>query len=407
MNLPPKPASILWSILCLALLSAAAWGCTPTPPAAPTSTPTASLPPPPTGTPTRTPLPTFTPTVTSTPTPTATPTPTPTPLFLVQEGTPLPSPLEIITTGNAERVSALASLSVSTVTDLAWTPDSSALVVAHLDGITLFDFSTRQLLRELYPIGEGVVSLTFSPNAVWLVVGSQYGSEHESYAGNLQLWRGPHWQPLGILHGQQRAITQVEFSPDNRFLGVNFTTPGFGDDSIDIWTTSNWAITRTLQTGQSLHFSFSPDGNYLASTPDLYAIQIWDVRTGRLLNRIHTSFTGSVSSLSFAPSGAALLTGHNDGALALWEPLTGELLWSAQAAGVIERVAFSPDGQLVASAESWTEPLVRLWETSTGTELRTLEGHENGLTALTFSPTGDLLVSGSYDGSVRVWGIRP
>lgn len=52
-------------------------------------------------------------------------------------------------------------------------------------------------------------------------------------------------------------------------------------------------------------------------------------------------------------------------------------------------VAFSPDGQLVASA-SW-DKTVRLWEAATGTCRSTLEGHSDYVRAVAFSTDGQYI----------------
>ncbi|KAH7309671.1 hypothetical protein B0I35DRAFT_85191 [Stachybotrys elegans] len=67
----------------------------------------------------------------------------------------------------------------------------------------------------------------------------------------------------------------------------------------------------------------------------------------------------------------------------------------------VTAVTFSPDGQIVASASwDWT---VRLWDTTTGICCQVLEGHRDRVTAVAFSPDGQIVASASWDWTVRLW----
>ncbi|MFM6322971.1 MAG: WD40 repeat domain-containing protein, partial [Microcystis panniformis] len=46
---------------------------------------------------------------------------------------------------------------------------------------------------------------------------------------------------------------------------------------------------------------------------------------------------------------------------------------------------------------------IKLWNGSTGQEIRTLKGHEGTVKSVNFSPDGKTLVSGSEDKTIKLW----
>jgi WD40 repeat protein len=83
---------------------------------------------------------------------------------------------------------------------------------------------------------------------------------------------------------------------------------------------------------------------------------------------------------------------------------------------------FSPDGKLFATggeecvapsnlparpgAKVYPSYLIRLWDMQTRRELRRIEAHQWLVESLDFSPDGKTLVSGSFDGTVKLWEVE-
>ena len=343
-------------LLCLgAILSGCAF---PTP--RPTITPAPTLTATPAATATRTPRPTATPTPTATRTLTPTPTATPTPLLLALDGTPLPTRLAPMTAENALNISGLGEWHQAAITGLAWISGGSQLAAAGEERIRIYDPYSRFLDSSIFA-GEGLAAFAMSPDGEWLLTGHRLGSEQSGYNGVLRIWRAPDWELYALNYEYDRAVSDLEFSPNGRAFAVSYSAPLAESNRVDIWSTLSWTVTKTLSTSPVLDLAFSPNGGLLAAAPDRSVARVYRFTDGHLLYATFTSFTGAINCLAFSPDGVLAASGHYDGEVRLWNASSGELVLAMQGKGPVESLAFSPGGRLLATGHGYGDSLVRVW----------------------------------------------
>jgi hypothetical protein len=138
-------------------------------------------------------------------------------------------------------------------------------------------------------------------------------------------------------------------------------------------------------------------------------VKLWDARTGQELLSLR-GHTGGVSSVAFSPDGQRLASAGWDpavtaGEVKLWDARTGQEVLSLRGhTGAVSSVAFSPDGQRLASASY--DKTVKLWDARTGQELLSLRGHTGGVTSVAFSPDGQKLFGWDVRGLVLAWDAK-
>ena len=113
----------------------------------------------------------------------------------------------------------------------------------------------------------------------------------------------------------------------------------------------------------------------------------------------------SIGSVAFSPDGQLLATGDASGEIRLWQVADGRQLMVCRGhSGWVRSVTFSPDGTTLASASS--DQTIRLWEVSSGDCLKELRQHSSWVRSVTFSPDGTTLASGSGDNTIKLWQVH-
>jgi WD40 repeat protein len=162
--------------------------------------------------------------------------------------------------------------------------------------------------------------------------------------------------------------------------------------------------------------SVDSTGNNIVIEGLTHAIRLWDTLAGTELHRLG-GHPDNVA-LAFSPDGRSLASAGGDNIIRLCEVLTGQERCRFENDGAVTAtLAFSPDGKILATAGwDWvrapfnaidkafrTTSTIRLWDVVTGKERGRLAGHSGVVMALAFSQDGQLLASGGSDTSVLLW----
>ena len=116
--------------------------------------------------------------------------------------------------------------------------------------------------------------------------------------------------------------------------------------------------------------------------------------------RVFSGHKAGVQAVAFSPDGQYLASGAMDLNVALWAVKTGKLkkvLVGHRSA--VTDLQFSPDGDYLASVDAKG---IEVWKVPGGKNYKSLNGHSHTLFSVRFSALGEYLTAGGY-GGVGVW----
>jgi WD40 repeat protein len=291
------------------------------------------------------------------------------------------------------------------VNALAFSPDGRELAVPGYREVRRMGLVPKTS-REALPVLAGAIDLVrgvaYSKDGTWIAgSGGIPGAP-----GEVLLWNGETGELTHRLKGHRDYVYQVEFN----HRATRLATCSY-DKTIRVWDVENGRPTQVFRehTDAVYAIAFSPDDKWIASGSGDRSIKIWDLQSAARLYTLSEP-TDAIQTVAFRPgTGSArtiLSAAGNDKSIRTWTltPQGGTLLRSVLAHNApILRIAYSPDGKLLASTAA--DRTVKIWNADTGAEVRTLERQRDWSQALAWSPDSAHLAVGRYDGTVAIYDV--
>jgi WD40 repeat protein len=305
---------------------------------------------------------------------------------------------------------------------LAFSADGRSLVSAGQDGLRRWDLpagteSGHVLIPsdERYgPRNYGTPCTGMSPDGRFVTCGERHGGPLRvvETAGGRDLFAVP---AGGRIDGPAAA-----FSADGGRVAVLGQAGRGNAAQVRILDVASGEVLRSFpaeagELGNCL--AVSPGGRLLASASlslnrgagDRGVLQVWDADTGKSLWRVEGA-GGRVGRLAFSPDGTVLAAPDGAGGVRLWEAAGGTPLREFRGPdnAFLTALAFSPDGRTLAAAcvdRQGAAPSVQVWELASGKVRCEFRGHRGALAALAYSPDGRTLATGGSDTTVLLWDL--
>jgi WD40 repeat protein len=236
-------------------------------------------------------------------------------------------------------------------------------------------------------------------------------------------WWGAYDPSLGgaaiwdILDGRLLTVRSWSNAPPQGTIMIeasaNFLALSVGGEGIEVLRLADGIRQARLDWPIQRHIilRFSPDGRWLAATGGTEETPVWSVENWELAASFPNDPTSLdllnpgplVQAIEFSPDGSRLAVGSFGGLVKVYEIPEGTHLASWQHRSPVVRLAFSADGDVVASASADS---VRIWDLQSQRPLGEWNMHESTIDDLIFTPDDRFLAVGTGAGHMYRWNFR-
>ncbi|MCR9200527.1 MAG: hypothetical protein NXI04_17970 [Planctomycetaceae bacterium] len=278
------------------------------------------------------------------------------------------------------------------VTSLAMHPDGSQLATAGQNELLIWNARDGRLQQRIGNVAELVSDLAFSADGKFLMAAASVPGVY----GEVKMFSLDDGSPARTLLRRNDAILAVSLSPSGKELAV---TTAAGEVSL---VSPDTMHTRRLPPHADwvTDVNWSPDGAALVTACRDGIVRVFETASLTLISR-NAAHTQPVYSAAFSRDGQQVVSVGSDQTARVFDAASGKVIRTIEGFDSdIFRVLVTSDNRvLTASADR----MARSHSLADGSMLQDFSGHRDWVYAMDFHDAQKLLVTGSYDGQVRLW----
>ena len=218
----------------------------------------------------------------------------------------------------------------------------------------------------------------------------------------LRLWTIQASTPRHVISGGMTPTWPAVFTPD----GTRVAAPSLAQPGIHLWSAADATLSRTLGNHDRVRsVAFSPDGTLLATGGDDRVANVWDASSGARKQTLKAGRMVPAWPLCFSPDGQRLAVANlGSNSVSIWDTESlGKTGRTDLKSGAVTAVTFDPSGKLVISGGA--DGRVEL-DTVDEASVRDLKPHVGAIHSIACSPDGKIFATAGADGVVKVLALE-
>lgn len=259
------------------------------------------------------------------------------------------------------------------VCSVAWNPSGTQLAVGTMPGqVQIWDAASCRLIRTMTGHTARAGCLAWNSSSLL----SSGGRDREIFNRDLRS-REPY---VTQLSGHRQEVCGLKWSPDDAQLAS-----GGNDNQLLIWAAS----------GSSAYSPLRPNAHGIRTTGPLLQFAAHDA---------------AVKAIAWSPHARGVLSsggGTADRRIRFWNTMTNSQLASVDTGSQVCNLAWSKTANELVSTHGYSQNQIVVWKYPSLTKVVTLMGHSYRVLYLALSPSGETIVTGAGDETLRFWNVFP